>query len=318
MDGVKSGVRILERNSAIRAGSPLLALNNAHAEALTELSPSEWRRLLDQAFLVLFAGEGDAFLVALDGAPIPAARISFGSAVASPVSSMSIGWSWRPTRAGADWGARFTKPDRARRRGRPRTDRQRGNSDPPNPGSDAFHAAMGFAVIGAATLSNGESVRYYARTLGGGGKSPPRASQASINSRRRLRPAARFCLSKPCAATMERPASTGCSASPIACSARAQMTGPAALSKSRTNSATNLPSGWRRRCASAATAKKSPPPIDLSAASATSAFEQVRSTSRSFTLVFSSLPPQLGLPSLDGGSLRFFRIPGAQQLWILT
>ncbi len=170
MDGVKSGVRILERNSAIRAGSPLLALNNAHAEALTELSPSEWRRLLDQAFLVLFAGEGDAFLVALDE----------GADYGSP------NFLWFRGRF-----ARFVYVDRvvvaahARGRGLGRALYQtliahagaagherivsEVNSDPPNPGSDAFHAAMGFAVIGAATLSNGKSVRYYARTLGGGG-----------------------------------------------------------------------------------------------------------------------------------------------------
>ncbi len=42
------------------------------------------------------------------------------------------------------------------------------NADPPNPASDAFHAALGFAVIGAATLSGGKVARYYARALGGG------------------------------------------------------------------------------------------------------------------------------------------------------
>ncbi len=35
------------------------------------------------------------------------------------------------------------------------------NTDPPNPGSDAFHAALGFKEVGQATLADrGKSVRY--------------------------------------------------------------------------------------------------------------------------------------------------------------
>ena len=38
------------------------------------------------------------------------------------------------------------------------------NSDPPNPGSDAFHAARGFVVVGEARLEDrGKSVRYLAK-----------------------------------------------------------------------------------------------------------------------------------------------------------
>lgn len=38
------------------------------------------------------------------------------------------------------------------------------NTDPPNPGSDAFHAALGFTEIGRATLTErGKSVRYLKR-----------------------------------------------------------------------------------------------------------------------------------------------------------
>lgn len=39
------------------------------------------------------------------------------------------------------------------------------NSDPPNPISDAFHAAMGFVLAGEARLENGKSVRYLERRL---------------------------------------------------------------------------------------------------------------------------------------------------------
>ena len=34
------------------------------------------------------------------------------------------------------------------------------NLDPPNPGSDAFHARIGFVEVGRAQLNNGKTVRY--------------------------------------------------------------------------------------------------------------------------------------------------------------
>lgn len=39
------------------------------------------------------------------------------------------------------------------------------NADPPNPASDAFHAAMGFREVGRARLENGKTVRYFERAL---------------------------------------------------------------------------------------------------------------------------------------------------------
>ncbi len=39
------------------------------------------------------------------------------------------------------------------------------NADPPNPGSDAFHARMSFASVGEARLANGKTVQYLARSL---------------------------------------------------------------------------------------------------------------------------------------------------------
>ena len=39
------------------------------------------------------------------------------------------------------------------------------NSDPPNPVSDQFHAALGFTPVGQASLSNGKSVTYLSRAL---------------------------------------------------------------------------------------------------------------------------------------------------------
>jgi hypothetical protein len=40
------------------------------------------------------------------------------------------------------------------------------NFDPPNPGSDAFHAKLGFSEIGRATLANCKSLRYLERLIG--------------------------------------------------------------------------------------------------------------------------------------------------------
>jgi predicted GNAT superfamily acetyltransferase len=41
------------------------------------------------------------------------------------------------------------------------------NIEPPNPGSDAFHAALGFVEVGDATLAtSGKRVRYLVRRLG--------------------------------------------------------------------------------------------------------------------------------------------------------
>jgi uncharacterized protein len=39
------------------------------------------------------------------------------------------------------------------------------NSDPPNPVSDKFHAALGFLPVGSATLPNGKTVTYLAHAL---------------------------------------------------------------------------------------------------------------------------------------------------------
>jgi uncharacterized protein len=39
------------------------------------------------------------------------------------------------------------------------------NISPPNPASDAFHAALGFAEVGSASVHEGKTVRYLSRAL---------------------------------------------------------------------------------------------------------------------------------------------------------
>ncbi len=146
--------------SEIGAGSALWALNQAHATELSPLSPERMAAMAREAFLALAVGEAEAFLLAFDQS--------------APYDSPNFLW----FRARLP---RFVYIDRvaaeARGRGLARglyaavvaAARAAGhgavvcevNSDPPNPASDAFHAALGFAPMGAAALPDrGKSVRY--------------------------------------------------------------------------------------------------------------------------------------------------------------
>jgi predicted GNAT superfamily acetyltransferase len=146
----------------------ILALNNAHAAELSWLEPNELSRLLEQAFYSRRIGEADAFLLAFD----QDARYE------------SPNFQWF-----RDHYRRFVYVDRvvvaghARGRGHARRlyadlfdhAARAGhdlitcevNADPPNPASDAFHAALGFSVAGQALIHGGsKSVRYFTRSLG--------------------------------------------------------------------------------------------------------------------------------------------------------
>jgi predicted GNAT superfamily acetyltransferase len=46
------------------------------------------------------------------------------------------------------------------------------NIRPANAPSDAFHAALGFAELGRATLKGGKTVRYLAREIGSSSSAP--------------------------------------------------------------------------------------------------------------------------------------------------
>jgi uncharacterized protein len=146
----------------------VLALNNRHAEELSWLEPEELSHLVAQAFYARRIGTVEAFLLAFDQ------DADYGSP----------NFLWFKARY-----PRFVYVDRiavaesARGRGHARrlyhdlfdVAARNGhdivvcevNSDPPNPGSDAFHAALGFLEIGQARIHGGEkAVRYFARSLG--------------------------------------------------------------------------------------------------------------------------------------------------------
>jgi uncharacterized protein len=147
--------------------SAVLALNNAHAQELSWLEPPALRAIAGQAFYAQAIGDGEAFLIALD----------------ETATYDSPNYAWFKARY-----PRFVYVDRiavaapARGRGLARIlyedlfirAAQAGhdlivcevNSVPPNPGSDAFHAALGFAEVGRAELADrGKTVRYLARRL---------------------------------------------------------------------------------------------------------------------------------------------------------
>ena len=143
----------------------LVALNNDHAALLSFLAPERFRALIGEAFLACRIGE-EALLVAFDQA--------------ADYDSPNFLW-FRDRFERFVYVDRIVVDPRARGRGLARRlddllfERACAagharvvcevNADPPNPGSDAFHAALGFAEIGSALLANGKAVRYFMRDL---------------------------------------------------------------------------------------------------------------------------------------------------------
>jgi uncharacterized protein len=147
--------------------APLLLLNNAHATELSFVSAARMAQLVEEAFLACSIGDADALLLAFD----------------QDADYDSPNFLWFRERF-----PRFVYVDRVvvapamRGRGLARMlydalfqraaaaghDRVvcEVNSDPPNPASDAFHAALGFAEVGKAQLAHsGKTVRYLCRDL---------------------------------------------------------------------------------------------------------------------------------------------------------
>jgi predicted GNAT superfamily acetyltransferase len=156
-----------ETSQAEPLGRKLLALNNDHAQALSWLEPERLQYLFGEAFLARRIGDLDAFMLVFD----ETARYD------------SPNYLWFRNRF-----PRFAYVDRivvapsARGRGCARTlyydlfehalgaghDRVccEVNLDPPNPQSDAFHAALGFVAVGTAAVhGDSRTVRYLSRTL---------------------------------------------------------------------------------------------------------------------------------------------------------
>jgi uncharacterized protein len=145
----------------------LLTLNNAHARELSWLEPERLQRLVGQAFLARRIGNLDAFLLALDQdadydspnflwfrARYP--RFVYVDRIAVASSARGRGHARRL------YDDLF---EHALRAGHRRVVCEV-NTIPPNPASDAFHAALGFVEVGTASVYGGSrTVRYLSRAL---------------------------------------------------------------------------------------------------------------------------------------------------------
>jgi uncharacterized protein len=148
------------------ASLPLLrALNNEHAQELSFADEPRFAHLVANAFFAAHIGT-EAFLIAFEqDADYDSknflwfrqrfSRFVYVDRVVTAAAARGRG------HAAALYNALFAA---ARAAGHERVTCEI-NADPPNPGSDAFHAKFGFQEIGSAVLLNGKTVRYYERGL---------------------------------------------------------------------------------------------------------------------------------------------------------
>lgn len=145
----------------------LLALNNSHAEELSWLEPERMKQLVAQAFYARRIGNHDAFLFALDrdGRYDSPNFQWFQSRYTRFVYIDRIVVA--PSARGNGYARRLYADlfDRAAEAGHDRIACEV-NQQPPNPSSDAFHAALGFVEVGSASIHDGrKTVRYLERSL---------------------------------------------------------------------------------------------------------------------------------------------------------
>jgi predicted GNAT superfamily acetyltransferase len=146
---------------------PILALNNAHAVETSLLDEALLKSMLDEAFLATRIGDVDAFLIVFDQqARYDSPNFTWFQARYPDfvyVDRIVTG----PNARGKGY-ARALYEDlfaKAAGRGHKRVVCEV-NLDPPNPGSDAFHAGLGFAEVGRQLLpGSGKTVRYLSKDI---------------------------------------------------------------------------------------------------------------------------------------------------------
>jgi uncharacterized protein len=145
----------------------ILALNNAHAVETSLLDEVRLRSMLDEAFLATRIGDVDAFLIVFDQkARYDSPNFAWFQAKYSDfvyVDRIITG----PNARGRGYARALYEDlfEKAAARGHKRVVCEV-NVDPPNPGSDAFHAALGFAEVGRQLLpGSSKTVRYLSKNI---------------------------------------------------------------------------------------------------------------------------------------------------------
>lgn len=144
-----------------------LALNNTHAEELSFKTEDAFRRLLDAAYHKRCTADGAAFLVAFDqDSDYPGECFAWFRARYERfvyVDRIAVDPAHRKRGLARELYSDLFDVARAARHERVVCEV---NLVPPNPGSDAFHASLGFVEVGRGRLSRLErDVRYLALAL---------------------------------------------------------------------------------------------------------------------------------------------------------
>jgi predicted GNAT superfamily acetyltransferase len=145
----------------------ILALNNAHAVETSLLDEARLASMLAEAFLATRIGDVDAFLIVFDQrARYHSPNFAWFQARYPDfvyVDRIVTG----PNARGKGYARALYEDlfEKAAARGHRRVVCEV-NLDPPNPGSDAFHAALGFAEVGRQLLpGSGKTVRYLSKDI---------------------------------------------------------------------------------------------------------------------------------------------------------
>jgi len=150
----------------------MLALNQAHVQETSSLDPAGMQALIDQAFYLgtCEAGGAEAFLLAVDqDADYDSPNFQWFRARYPRfvyIDRVIVA----PSQRQKGWGRRFYSElfEAAAAAGHTVVACEV-NSDPPNPASEAFHKALGFAEVGSAVLAGrGKTVTYLVRETGTG------------------------------------------------------------------------------------------------------------------------------------------------------